>query len=250
MPMTLEQFTSYVTNYSVDMERSWLALDGEGVLGLGMLGVRPGRCWITRLTVLPAARRKGIGEFLTRKLLDEARAAGIGLAILEFIQGNQSAGGLFDKLGFTPTRSLLVLRRPAGPPAAAPVGEAHWLASRIAYDLLESVSARLPWTNEVETYQTAGDGRALRVALPDGSRGWMVYRRQSNLLSHFVMETEAGAPEMVCAALLNHLYQRYPRMGSYVENVPIDDPHAPGMARQGFFESFRRTEMHLKLEVN
>lgn len=258
MPMREDQFEKYIHNYSVDLNRSLVALENgsafeDGLLGLGMLGMRPGRAWVTRLTVLPAARRKHVGLALVRALLSEARSAGLPLAILEYIQGNQQAGGLFDQVGFVATRSLLVLRRPAGARAALPAGQPRWLDSAAALGLLERYPDRLPWTNEPETYRLAGDARGLVVELGSGgagaaARGWLVFRRQPNMLSHFVMHTESGSPSEIGAALLGHLYMRYPRIESYVENVPAGDPHISEFARQGFAVSFRRTEMHLKLK--
>ena len=54
-------------------------LPGRGVqyqsMGLAMLGVRPGRTWVTRLGVLPNRRRRGTGEALVRALLETPRMA-------------------------------------------------------------------------------------------------------------------------------------------------------------------------------
>jgi hypothetical protein len=72
----------------------------------------------------------------------------------------------------------------------------------------------------------------------------MIFRRQKFLLSHFILFTESGSPETIGAALLAHLYNRYPLIDSYVENVPADDLHLPALLKAGFFETFRRVEMH------
>lgn len=62
MPMNVRRLQEYVHNYDVDMDRSVVAMSDGHILGISMLGVRPGRCWSTRLGVLPVKRRRGTGE--------------------------------------------------------------------------------------------------------------------------------------------------------------------------------------------
>src|SRR3974377_2303179 len=66
MPMNAARLAEYVHMYDVDLARSQVAVDGDHILGLAMLGVRPGQTWITRLGVLPVKRRRGGGEALMR----------------------------------------------------------------------------------------------------------------------------------------------------------------------------------------
>lgn len=259
MPMTSARLAEYIRLYDVDLEHSWVAVDGAEVLGLAMLGVRPGRAWVTRLGVLPASRRRGTGEVLVQALLQSAAELGLALDILEVIKENAPARALFRKLGFHETRELLVLRRPAGPPAVAPVGEAAWLEMETALDLLagelDAGRIRLPWTNEIETYRNGGDALGLRVALPAAddeppASGWMVFRRQvhgdGGMLSHFVLRSETGSPRRVASALAAHLYRRYVELPSDVENLPAGDPHLGALLDAGFSEAFRRIEMELR----
>jgi ribosomal protein S18 acetylase RimI-like enzyme len=56
-----------------------------------------------------ARRREGIGELLTRSLLDRAAALGATEMRLEVIVENQPAIRLYEKLGFVRTRELEVL---------------------------------------------------------------------------------------------------------------------------------------------
>lgn len=246
IPMQLDAagLADYIHLYDVDLARSWVARRGAAELGLAMLGTRPGRAWITRLGVLPDARRSGAGGRLLRALLEAARGADTPQVVLEVIQGNAPAQTLFLKHGFRPTRELLVLRRPPGPPSEAPVGEVAWLEQAQALALLARYPVQLPWTNQPETYRNAGDGQGLRVDLGAAGRGWLVFRRQPELLSHCVLHTEGGDPEVVGGALLAHLLARYPGLPASLENVPADDPHLPALLRAGCQEAFRRIEMN------
>ena len=244
MPMNPARLASYIKTYDVDMDRSWVALDDEGMLGLAMLGVRLGRTWVTRLGVLPNRRRHGTGEALVNALLQGTRELGRPLSILEVIKGNVPAHSLFRKVGFRETRELLVLRRPPGASKVEPAGRANWLEREEALDLLCCHPVHPAWTNELETYINAGDIQGLSVMLGDAGRGWMIFRRQKFLISHFVLRTEVGDPRMVGEALLAHLYHQFPQIDSFIENVPVDDPHVESLEAAGFMEVFRRIEMH------
>ena len=244
MPMNAARLAAYVKVYDVDMERSWVAMDGSEMLGLAMLGVRPGRTWVTRLGVLPVRRRRGTGEALVHALLDSTRELGRPLSILEVIKGNRPAHQLFLKVGFRETRELLVLRRPPGLPPLSPSGRVSWLEKEEALDLLCSHPVRPAWTNELESYINAADGQGLQVDLGPAGRGWLVFRRQRFLLSHFVLHTEAGDSTAVTNALIGHLYSRFPQIDTFIENLPAADPHFPALQKLGFLEVFRRIEMY------
>ena len=50
MPMSAERLAEYIRDFDVDLARSCVARAAHGqVLGLGMLGVRDDKAWITRL---------------------------------------------------------------------------------------------------------------------------------------------------------------------------------------------------------
>src|SRR3990172_6115180 len=78
MPMNADRLTEYIHIYDVDLNLSCVARGREGqVFGLGMLGVRDDRAWITRLGVLPVSRRSGIGAALVSEMLERADALGL-----------------------------------------------------------------------------------------------------------------------------------------------------------------------------
>ncbi len=247
MPMTPARLAEYIRLYDVDLAHSWVAVEGGETLGLAMLGVRPGRTWVTRLGVLPGSRRRGTGQALLAALLESTRSLGCPRAILEVIEGNTPAQQLFRKVGFRETRPLLILRRPPGAPAREPAGEASWLDASAALARLDALATRLPWTNERESYLNAGDMQGVQVDLGAQGQGWLVFRRESAQLSHFGLHTMRGEPAAVAAALLAHLYCRFPELDTYTENLPAADPHLPALLTAGFSEAFRRTEMLLDL---
>ena len=82
MPMNAARLAEYIHVYDVDLGASVVALEGDTPLGLAMLGVRPGRSWITRLGVLPTARRHGVGRALMEALLETSDRRGFPFTVL------------------------------------------------------------------------------------------------------------------------------------------------------------------------
>ena len=243
MPMNATRLAEYVQVYDVALQHSTVAMSAGQMLGLGMLGVRAGRVWITRLGVLPTQRRHGIGDMLMCALLKQSQNIGIDFTILEVIKDNMPAFKLFSKLGFHATRELLILRRPPGPSPTAPIGEGQWLDQLEVLKRLEHYPTPRAWTNEQESLRNADNVLGLSVTLPDGGCGTLVFQRQKFILARLLLLTEQGDPALVGRALFAKLYQCYPDLDTHVENIPLDDPHLPAFLESGFVESFRRIEM-------
>lgn len=244
MPMNAARLAEYVDTYDVSLEHSLVAKQDDDVLGLSMLGVRAGRTWITRLGVLPGTRRQGTGQALVQGLMDETANIGIKFVMLEVIKDNTPAHNLFLKLGFREVGELLVLRRsPTIPPPDPVFADAQRLDPVEALDLVSRHRGTQPWTNQSETLNNAHDVSGLRVTLPDGSHGWLVYQRQKFTLTRFAYKTEAGDPVAVAMAFLSHLHYMYARLDTHLENIQVNDPHLPAFYQMGYIESFRRIEM-------
>lgn len=253
MPMNSARLGAYVENYDIDMENSLVAVDGQHILGLGMLGVRDHRTWITRLGVLPARRRRGTGEAIMRGLLAGSIALKANYVVLEVIKGNTPAHELFRKLGFQETRELTVLRRPPAIPQSLPKGRCEWMTRDIVLELLKNYvqtkpySNRLAWTNELETFLNTDDAAGIHINLGGIGKGWMAFRHQKSILTHFVINIESGDPVKIVKEILIHLYHRYPLLDTYIENLSIEDSYLITLQDMGFIEAFRRIEMELAL---
>lgn len=244
MPLNAARLAEYIQIYDVNMERSVVAMAGEQILGINMIGDRDGCSWVTRLGVLPVKRRQGSGEAMTRYLLEMSLQLGHHQTILEVIKNNIPAHTLFKKLNFHEIRELLVMRRPPNGDYKTPNGKIEWLSGNAAIDVLGTYPTSLPWTNQPETYINAGDAQGIRCELPEGHRGWMIFRKQKFYLTHFVLHTEAGDPPKVAQALLANLHNKYPILDTHIENIAEDDPHLPVFHDFGYLEAFRRIEMY------
>jgi len=249
MPMNAARLAEYVRTYDVDLSASVVAMDGNEMLGLAMLGVRPHAAWITRLGVLPAARRRHIGRALMEALLTISDERRLPLTLLEVIKNNVPAYNLFVQCGFQPKSEMLVLRRPPGPPAHVPEGDVELLEREGALALLSERSDFETWVTATDSLRNVDSLQALQVRLADGSRGWLVFQIQKLrllplLLTRFTLHTQAGEPRYVAEALLSFLYMLFPDLDTQVENVALNEPHLPAMLDLGFIEAFRRIEMY------
>ncbi|MCA9972848.1 MAG: GNAT family N-acetyltransferase [Anaerolineales bacterium] len=247
MPMNVARLREYVHIYDVSLTHSWVALAEDVMLGLGMLGLRNGRTWITRLGVLPSGRRRGTGQAIMDKLLAQSEALQVPTVWLEVIKGNKPAHTLFRKCGFEETRELIVARRPPNPNAVVDVSDrirrVTFLDHEDAIILLSHRRARPNWLNETESMQNVRNLSALLVELTNGGRGWVTYHAGLLQLTRIVVEVASGSPAEVAETVLQVLHQRHRRQDAIAENIPADDPTWPGFERAGYFDSFRRIEM-------
>lgn len=250
MPMNGKRMQEYVQNYDINLDQSVVSLNGSGEeTGIGMVGLRDDRAWITRLGVIPERRGKRLGQYLMEQMLANAAGCGARLVQLEVIVGNDPAYNLFRKLGFEDTRQLLIIRRPPGAPAPDPALDALTAAEIPSETIPQILNQREPgasWVEETRSLLNAGNLRGLTTALPSGESGWIVFQRWPFQLTHLVMS--AGLSNELGRALLYHLHKTFPMLDTKVENVPITHTNWQIFQAMGYLEVFRRTEMVLRLE--
>ncbi len=250
MPMNVARLREYAHVYDVKLSSSCVAVKDGTMLGLGMLGVRKGRGWITRLGVLPSGRRKGVANALMTDLIAQAEKQNFDAVWLEVIEGNIPAHNLFRKFGFEETRDLIVARRPPNPDTAVPpvgIKQVTTLNHEEAIILLSHRKKRPNWLNETESLQNTRNLSALLVELDNGGRGWITYHAGLLQLTRILVEVTAGDPVTVTTACLNILHQRHKRQDAKTENI-FDDEQWIGYQKAGYIESFRRIEMIKKLK--
>jgi GNAT superfamily N-acetyltransferase len=250
MPMNVAKLREYVRVHDVSLVHSAVAVGDDLMLGLGMLGVREGRCWITRLGVLPYGRRLGIGTALMTALTNQAVTYKLSQIWLEVIKGNEPAHRIFHRFGFVESRELIVARRPPladNPPPPCVIDRVTTLDHEEAIILLSHRAKRPNWLNETETMQNVHNLSGLLIETSDGGRGWVTYHAGLLQLTRIIVEVVEGNPADVTATVLHVLHQRHKRQDAIAENVP-DDEQWPGYERAGYFDSFRRIEMVKEVE--
>jgi ribosomal protein S18 acetylase RimI-like enzyme len=247
MPMNAKRMQEYVNTYDVDLTASVVSLnDDHEETGVGMLGLRDHRGWITRLGVIPERRGNKVGQFVMERLLENAHARGASLVQLEVIVGNEPAHQLFLKLGFHEMRELYVLRRPPSKlnPANLPESTAVNLEPMQIPTLLSQRKQYTAWTEETTSLLNVGSLEGFSVELPSGENGWIIFQPMAFQLSHIVLSPQCSPT--LAHAMLYQLHTRYPMQDTKLENMPIDYPLFPTFQKIGYVESFRRTEMILE----
>ncbi|MBI1256787.1 MAG: GNAT family N-acetyltransferase [Chloroflexi bacterium] len=245
MPMNARRMEEYVRHYDVQLESSFVALNSaDEEMGIGMLGLRGTRSWITRLGVMPNQRGHRVGQFLVDKLIQTAREQGAEQMQLEVIEGNEPGHRLFVKQGFDEVRRLLVIRRPPAEISDSLVFESKLLEPDAVREKLASRASGASWIEENASLLNIGRLSGLQVNLPSGQSGWVAFYETAFQLSHLVLGSDNA---QVALALLQAVHKRFPLQDTKVENLPVTSPLWSVFQRVGYVETFRRIEMHLAL---
>ena len=80
--------------------RCWVALQGDEIVGYGVLMMAPGESHVLNLCVKPDQQRKGIGRELLRLLAKYSEQSGADMILLEVRRSNQAAIDLYQDEGF------------------------------------------------------------------------------------------------------------------------------------------------------
>jgi ribosomal protein S18 acetylase RimI-like enzyme len=247
MPMNVARLREYIYLFDIDLSASWVAIKNDTIFGLGMLGIRPSRAWITRVGVLPKGRRQGIGRSIIDKLLESADEKALDTVWLEVIAGNEPANQLFLTSGFQHIRELLVARRPPQSNNIIHEPGNQPQVDELSHDqivaLLEQRTGRPNWINETATFRKLSDLRGLSIQLPDGSQGWICYEVTFLQITRTIVEVLEGDPVNVTRASLQALHARHPTQDAVLENLPTAEPVWNGFTEFGYFDVFRRVEM-------
>jgi hypothetical protein len=164
---------------------------------------------------------------------------------LEVIKNNQPAYKLFLKKGFQESGEYHVMRRAPQLVAdsSARQGRVEILDRQTALDTLCTYPTHITWINAFDSMVNAPDVKGLRLELSNAGAGWLIFRHYKYSLSHLVLHTEFGNPEIVGFQLLLNLHMFYQRHDAYAENISVDDPHLPAFFALGYFDNFHRVEM-------
>lgn len=248
MPMNAARMREYVTAYDVSLESSFIVLDEtRQPVGLGMLGIREHRAWITRLGVLPSQRGKGLGQALMDAMREAAWSNGCDLIQLEVIAGNAPARRLFVLNGFVDVRDLLVVRRPPRTGQTAPLIDPAITITPIAADDIAGVLATRTdtpsWLDESSSLIKWGKLRGYEAIDPNGYRSWVVYHAGTLQLSHFAFGD--FITEKMARTLIFAVHAAHPQNDTKIENLPANSPYWPVMQSLGYIPTFTRQEMIL-----
>ena len=252
MPMNAKRIQSYVRTYDVDLDASVVIYDQDHQpAGIGMLGIRDDRGWITRLGIIPEKRKAGMGITMMKALIDAAKVRYARLIQLEVIEGNDPAHRLFLRCGFRETRRLMIIRRPPEPPPPDEPPIPGMIATTLTKDEIWACLAQrgpgASWINENASLVKVEQLEGLRVKLPSGYSGWVVFQCKTFEITHVVIQAPAPVREQMMIALLYHLHRLYSDRDTKIENIPVPEMTWAVLQQFNYVEEFRRIEMALHL---
>jgi Acetyltransferase (GNAT) family len=137
-----------VDAFDLDVDQSLVAVEDDTGGRAGQPRPPGRRTCLGGVGVVPSRRREGIGELLTRSLLDRAAALAATEMRLEVIVENAPAIQLYEKLGFVRTRELGLL--------ALERGDSDEAADEVPFDDAQRLvrarrEAEEPWQRSDET---------------------------------------------------------------------------------------------------
>lgn len=249
--MTQPAFHALFERDDIAPESSVVAVQDGQIVGTGLLGIRDRTGWIGGMGVIPAQRRKGIGRQMMRYLIEQARTRGLETIDLEVIEANRGAWHLYQSLGFTRRRYLLVLERvPDEVPTILPE---YPLSEQNPFEILAHYDEYHPVPNCWQRARPSLEGMASTL------RGWALwddncahsralgYADASTLrLIDLAATPETDAPR-AAACLLAALHRTFPYAHASSYNVADNDPVLPAFEALGYMVSFRQIEMRLTL---
>ena len=91
---------------------------GERVVAYGVLMLAPGEAQLLNLSVVPEARRLGLGRALLTQFVQDARRLYADQLFLEVRVGNRAAIALYENAGFVPIARRVAYYPPGNPGGA------------------------------------------------------------------------------------------------------------------------------------
>jgi GNAT superfamily N-acetyltransferase len=228
--MTAERFVEDGRIHDVDLASSFLAFDGDKVVGVALVARRLDRAWIAGMGVLPPYRSQGLGSELLGEALRRLRAFGVRTVLLEVLVENRSARRCYEKAGFVAARGYHCLRGSA--PQAHHSRHVRVRASE-AKPVVDQYTAlhraEQCWQRDLATLKNRATTLHGLVAEVHGSPAASLLFSE-NAISD-VGHTDGGPPlDRVLPSLLEAAFG--PRPFAIV-NVPDDDPLCPALRALG-----------------
>jgi ribosomal protein S18 acetylase RimI-like enzyme len=250
--MTIQSFQALIERDDLDLDASVAALDGDRIIGTGLLGVRDRHGWIGGMGVIPTRRRQGIGRQMMYYLLEQARKRNLASVNLEVIEANTGAHALYRQLDFVEQRYLLILEREMGP--VEPFNNRYHVEERAVNSLLEFYNAFhiVPncWQRSLHSLH----------ALTSYLQGWAVLEADTVVgyavgwaSDYGVRLTDIAAdPDRdsvtIAQALLSELHRQNDGASGSSYNIAENDPVVSAYEALGYKTAFRQIEMRYNIE--
>lgn len=223
-----------VATYDLDLDASVVALDDGEPVAVAMLAVRKTEGWVGGMGVLPERRGNGLGERVTRALLESARVRQLSRVRLEVLEQNAPAIAVYRKLGFQDLGDVVVWRLDRAPDGE-PTDDAE------ADDVLAELRAAgddAPWQRSLPTIERARCA-GTELAAVRGAGGSAIYTTDE---SHAALQAIAASSSRAAAALIRAPFDRG-AASLFFLNGPPAGPVAEALDAAGALRLARQHEL-------
>jgi ribosomal protein S18 acetylase RimI-like enzyme len=253
VPMRLDPLSFDFMGRLVDMdfERSVVAYEDGRPVAVAMLCLRADRAWVGGMGVVPAARGRGHGVAVMQAILDHAAAAGASTVDLEVIESNAPAIRIYEALGFSETRRLVVWKLDPATELEPENIALEPIDAGTALDLIDPwVPEPPPWQRSRRTIANLPDPPEALAAIREGQVvGAVVFRAVPDRVS--VLALGAVHQDVaVLSALIAGLQRRHFSAILRLLNLPAEDPATRVFERMRAMVEARQIEMRLVLPLD
>ncbi len=246
------QLRNQVAAWDIDLDSSLVIFHGRREpIGVGLLGVRGRRGWISGFAIVPEWRRRGLGRSLLQRLIERARARAVTSLTLEVLVDNAPAIALYRSAGFRIQRELLSWERspeggalpvPAwkaapGDPMALTADFDAWHAERPCWQ--QEKASLQPFLHRLQGWVLMWEQHPVAYALTQ--------RGARQLVLADVGLAPGASARAVLRPLLQDLQLRHLNLTMALSNWPASDPLNRVLAALGFRVRLRQYEMRLEL---
>ena len=133
----------------LDTVSSVLLKSGDNFAAICLVARQGWTSRVAAMAIAPEYRRKGVGQYLMNKVIDDARARGDQRLLLEVIEQNPPAIALYESVGMTKTRRLVGYRREPSEGVASELERID--PSVVIRNQAVECSEDLPWDFKPET---------------------------------------------------------------------------------------------------
>lgn len=144
LPFDAETFSTFLTEFSVDLNLSRLVVIKDKISGIALISRFNNASRLAGMGIIPEYTGRGVGSWMLRQLIMEAAERADRQCMLEVIEQNRPAVGLYEKCDFK------TIRRLYGFSAANPAGSVTKKLKPVSvYTLIraltETTCLHLPW---------------------------------------------------------------------------------------------------------
>lgn len=133
----------------LDSQAGIILMNSDEPAGVCLIARQGWTSRVAAMAIAPAFRSQGVGKYLMNRVIDEAKARGDKRMVLEVVEQNPPAIGLYESVGMRKTRRLVGWRREGSegiPIDLTPVDPAEIVRSQVM-----ECSPDLPWDYKPET---------------------------------------------------------------------------------------------------